>query len=44
MRATSLRAEVSEETGEWWGLRWTLFSVSHGKDGFRTLRTKGQCS
>ena len=42
MRATSLRAEVFEERGEWWDLRWTLFSVSHGKDGFRSPGTKGQ--
>ena len=42
MRATSLRAEVFEERGEWWDLRWTLFSVSQGKGGFRSPGTKGQ--
>ena len=42
VRASSLGAEVSEERGEWWGLRWTLFSVSHGKGGFRSPGTKGQ--
>lgn len=44
MRASPLEQEMSEKKRKRWGLRWTLFPASHGKYGFRSLRTKGQCS